>query len=63
MTASAAVDCIFPVPRIITETAAPNAPALEIPRVKGDPSGLRRIDCITTPATESPAPATIAARA
>ncbi|OQC69448.1 MAG: hypothetical protein BWX50_00978 [Euryarchaeota archaeon ADurb.Bin009] len=47
----------------MTETAAPNAPALDMPSVNGDPSGLRRIDCMATPATESPTPATIAASA
>ena len=33
----------------MTETAAPKAPAFEIPRVNGEPSGFLRIDCIATP--------------
>jgi hypothetical protein len=36
---------------------APNAEALDIPSVKGEASGLRRIHCITAPATARPAPA------
>ncbi|OPY44817.1 MAG: hypothetical protein A4E42_00974 [Methanoregulaceae archaeon PtaU1.Bin222] len=44
----------------MTETAAPKAPALEIPRVKGEPSGFLSIDCMAIPATASPVPATMA---
>ena len=61
--ASATVECICPVPRRMTETAAPKAPAFDMPSVNGDPSGFLRIDCMATPATESPIPATIAASA
>ncbi len=49
---------MVPAPKIITANAA----AWEMPRVKGDPNGLRRVDCITAPLTERPAPATTAAR-
>ena len=42
-------------------TAAPNAAALESPRVKGDARGLRSMLCITAPAIPSAAPASIAA--
>ena len=59
----AMVDWILPVPSTITETAAPKAPAFEIPRVNGDPRGLRRMDCMTTPATDRPTPATMAVSA
>lgn len=55
--ASIALLRIVPVPKIITENAAPNAPALEIPRVNGDANGFLKIDCIATPATPSPIPA------
>ncbi len=49
-----------PAPNTITDSAAPKAAAFEMPRVKGDPRGFRKIDCITAPATERPAPATTA---
>eukprot|EP00828_Plagiopyla_frontata_P019492 TRINITY_DN2492_c0_g1_i1.p1 TRINITY_DN2492_c0_g1~~TRINITY_DN2492_c0_g1_i1.p1 ORF type:complete len:986 (-),score=367.62 TRINITY_DN2492_c0_g1_i1:246-3203(-) len=62
-TASALDEDIMPPPRIMTEKAAPNAAAWEMPRVKGEPSGLRRMDCMAAPATDSPAPAMMAARA
>jgi hypothetical protein len=55
--------CMTPDPRIMTEKAAPKAAAWDMPRVNGDPRGLRRIDCMAAPATDSPAPATIAASA
>ena len=51
---------IVPEPRIMTEKAAPNAAAWEIPSVKGEPKGFRKTDCITAPETARPAPATIA---
>ena len=48
---------LLPAPRKIMAKEAPKAAALDIPKVKGEASGLRRIHCITTPATASPAPA------
>lgn len=48
---------LLPAPRKIMAKDAPNAEALDIPNVKGEASGLRRIHCITTPATARPAPA------
>ena len=62
-TAPTLEELMVPPPRIITEKAAPKAAAWEMPKVKGEPSGLRRMDCITAPATASPAPATMEARA
>ena len=49
---------IAPPPRTIPR-AAPNAAALEIPRVYGEPSGFLRTHCITVPAIPSPKPARI----
>ena len=40
--------------------AAPKAAPWETPVVKGEARGLRRMSCITAPATPSPAPARIA---
>ena len=48
---------LLPAPRKMMAKDAPKAAALDIPKVKGEASGLRRIHCITTPATASPAPA------
>ena len=48
---------LLPAPRKIMAKEAPKAAALDIPKVNGEASGLRRIHCITTPATASPAPA------
>lgn len=48
---------LLPAPRKIIAKEAPKADALEMPKVKGDARGLRRIHCITTPATAKPAPA------
>jgi hypothetical protein len=48
---------LLPAPRKIMAKEAPKAAALEIPKVKGEASGLRRMHCITTPATARPAPA------
>src|SRR6056297_2310222 len=50
-------------PASITQRAAPKAAAWDMPRVKGEPRGFLRIDCIITPATARPAPAAMAARA
>ena len=55
-------EVISPESRTMTEKAAPNAAAWEMPRVNGEPSGLRRMACMTAPATASPPPATMAAR-
>ena len=44
------------------ERFAPNTAALDTPSVEGEAMGLFRSVCITRPATDSPAPATIAAR-
>ena len=52
---------MVPDPRIMTAKAAPKAAAWEIPRVNGEPKGLRSTDCMTAPERDSPAPATIAA--
>jgi len=62
-TASAMLLPVVPAPKRRMPTAAPNAAALERPSVKGDASGLRRTDCIVTPAIAKPAPATIAVNA
>jgi hypothetical protein len=51
-----------PDPRIMTEKAAPNAAAWEMPRVKGETKGFLNTDCITAPEHERPAPATIAVK-
>lgn len=52
------VDVIaLPAPRKIMAKEAPNAAALDIPKVKGEARGFRRMHCITTPATAKPAPA------
>ena len=48
---------LLPAPRKIMAKDAPKAAALDIPKVNGEASGLRRIHCITTPATARPAPA------
>ena len=61
--ASAPLLRMVPVPRIMTENAAPKAAAWEIPRVNGEPSGFLRTDCIPAPAIARPIPATIAASA
>ena len=53
---------LLPDPSAITEKAAPKAAAWDIPSVKGEPRGLPSTDCMITPATESPAPARMAAR-
>jgi len=51
---------ITPVPRIMTEKAAPNAAAWAIPRVKGDARGFLKTDCMTVPEAARPEPATTA---
>lgn len=48
---------LLPAPKKIMAKEAPKAAALDIPKVNGEASGLRRIHCITTPATARPAPA------
>jgi hypothetical protein len=48
---------LLPAPRKIMAKEAPKAAALDIPKVNGEARGLRRIHCITTPATAKPAPA------
>ena len=48
---------LLPAPRKIMAKDAPKAAAPDIPKVKGEANGLRRIHCITTPATANPAPA------
>ncbi len=48
---------LLPAPRKIMAKEAPKAAALDIPKVNGEANGLRRIHCITTPATARPAPA------
>jgi hypothetical protein len=48
---------LLPAPRKMMAKEAPNAEALDMPNVKGEARGLRRIHCITTPATARPAPA------
>jgi hypothetical protein len=53
---------ITPVPRIMTEKAAPNAAAWAMPRVKGDAKGFLKTDCMTAPELARPAPATTAVR-
>jgi len=53
---------ITPLPRIITEKAAPKAAAWAMPRVNGDARGFLKTDCITAPALARPAPATTAVR-
>ena len=62
VTASAAELCIVPDPRTMIEKAAPKAAALEIPNVNGEPNGLRSTACMATPASDSPPPASMAAR-
>ncbi len=59
-TASTEDDAITPVPMMITDNAAPNAAAWEMPKVKGDAKGFFNTDCITAPETASPAPPKIA---
>ena len=51
-----------PVPRNMTEKAAPNAAAWEMPKVKGEAKGFLNTDCITAPEHERPAPATMAVK-
>ncbi len=63
VTAPTEVEVMAPPPRIITENAAPNAAAWEMPNVNGEPSGLRRMDCMAAPATARPPPATTLVRA
>ena len=63
VTALTALLCMLPAPSAIMENAAPKAAALEIPSVKGEPSGLRRTDCIATPARDRAPPANRAASA
>ena len=48
---------LLPAPRKMMAKEAPKAAALDIPKVNGEARGLRRIHCITTPATARPAPA------
>lgn len=50
VTATAPSEVIRPEPRSITAKAAPKAAACEMPRVKGEPRGLRRMDCMAAPA-------------
>lgn len=58
--ASLAPLCVVPAPKTIMAKAAPNAAAFEIPRVKGEPKGFRKMLCITVPDTLSAVPARIA---
>ena len=62
-TAPTLEEVITPPPSTITASAAPRAAAWLMPRVKGEPSGLRRMDCMAAPAAARPAPATTLARA
>ena len=48
---------LLPAPRKMMAKEAPKAAALDIPKVNGEARGLRRMHCITTPATARPAPA------
>jgi hypothetical protein len=48
---------LLPAPRKMMAKEAPKAAALDMPKVKGEARGLRRMPCITTPATAKPAPA------
>ena len=50
-------DMLLPAPRKMIAKEAPKAEALDIPNVNGEARGLRRIHCMTTPATANPAPA------
>ena len=53
-------DMLEPALRKMMANDAPNAAALDMPKVNGEASGLRRMHCMTTPATARPAPASTA---
>ncbi len=59
-TASAVLLRMVPAPKNTTAMAAPKAAALEMPSVKGEPSGFLKMLCMAAPATDSAMPARMA---